>query len=185
VRLCEEGCRALWWACLSVCLSVCLHISETTWPNLTKYLRILPVAMVQSSSDGVTIRYALPVWCMTSSIHIMSKMACHVHSRMHACMHAHTHTHTHTSVLWPSGLWLWLPGWADTRTNLDFTEARDREWQRHQLGHSQICTSPQTNRLTMPAPHRLVFLQAGYHSSCHPTNCIRALKARSCALISR
>jgi len=34
-----------------------------------------------------------------------------------------------------------LPGWAGTRTNLDFTETRDSDWQWHQLGHMQICTS--------------------------------------------
>jgi len=27
------------------------------------------------------------------------------------------------------------------KTNLDFTEARDSEWQWHQLGHMQICTA--------------------------------------------
>jgi len=26
------------------------------------------------------------------------------------------------------------------KTNLNFTEARDSEWQWHQLGHMQICT---------------------------------------------
>jgi len=31
------------------------------------------------------------------------------------------------------------------RTSLDFTEARDSEWQWHQLGDMQICTSFQTN----------------------------------------
>jgi len=31
------------------------------------------------------------------------------------------------------------------KTNLDFTEARDSEWQRHQLGHMQVCTSLQTD----------------------------------------
>ena len=31
------------------------------------------------------------------------------------------------------------------KTNLDFTEARDSEWQWHQLSHMQICTSLQTN----------------------------------------
>jgi len=31
------------------------------------------------------------------------------------------------------------------KTNLDFTEARDREWQWHQLGHVQVCTSLQTD----------------------------------------
>jgi len=27
------------------------------------------------------------------------------------------------------------------KTNLDFTEARDSEWQWHQLGHMQVCIS--------------------------------------------
>jgi len=31
------------------------------------------------------------------------------------------------------------------KTNLDFTEARDSEWQWHQLGHKQVCTSLQTD----------------------------------------
>jgi len=31
------------------------------------------------------------------------------------------------------------------KTNLDFTEARDSEWQWHQLSHMQVCTSLQTN----------------------------------------
>jgi len=31
------------------------------------------------------------------------------------------------------------------KTNLDFPEARDSEWQRHQLGHMQVCTSLQTD----------------------------------------
>jgi len=37
------------------------------------------------------------------------------------------------------------------KTNLDFTEARDSEWQWHQLGHMQVCTSLQTeNRASIP-----------------------------------
>jgi len=31
------------------------------------------------------------------------------------------------------------------KTSLDFTEARDSEWQWHQLGHMQVCTSIQTD----------------------------------------
>ena len=31
------------------------------------------------------------------------------------------------------------------KTNLDFTEARDCEWQRHQLENMQVCTSLQTD----------------------------------------
>ena len=37
------------------------------------------------------------------------------------------------------------------KTNLDFTEARDGEWQRHQLRHMQVCTSLQTdNHASIP-----------------------------------
>jgi len=31
------------------------------------------------------------------------------------------------------------------KTNLDFTEARDSEWQWHQLGHIQVCIVLQTD----------------------------------------
>ena len=37
------------------------------------------------------------------------------------------------------------------KTNLDFTEARDSEWQWHQLGHRQVFTSLQTdNHASIP-----------------------------------
>jgi len=60
------------------------------------------------------------------------------------------------------------------KTNLDFTEARDTEWQWHQLGHMQVCTSLQTDsHASTPPPS---FLQAGC-PSCRPANSIKALKA--------
>jgi len=31
------------------------------------------------------------------------------------------------------------------KTNVDFTEARDSEWQWHQLGNMQVCTSIYTD----------------------------------------
>ena len=61
------------------------------------------------------------------------------------------------------------------KTNVDFTEARDSEWQWHQLGYIQVCTLLQT---TTPAPHHSVFLQAGC-PSCRPTDSIKALKAKA------
>ena len=61
------------------------------------------------------------------------------------------------------------------KTNLDFTEARDSEWQWHQLGHMQVCTSLQTDYHASTPP--LSFLQAGC-PSCRPTNSVKALKAR-------
>jgi len=60
------------------------------------------------------------------------------------------------------------------KTNLDFTEARDSEWQWHQLGRMQVCTLLQTENHASTPP--LSFLQAGC-PSCRPTNGVRALKA--------
>ena len=40
------------------------------------------------------------------------------------------------------------------KTNVYFTEARDSEWQWHQLGHMQVCTSLQTdNQRQHPTTH--------------------------------
>jgi len=36
-------------------------------------------------------------------------------------------------------------GTRKVKTNLGFTEARDSEWQWHQLGHMQVCTSLQVD----------------------------------------
>jgi len=60
------------------------------------------------------------------------------------------------------------------KTKLDFTEARDSEWQWHQLDHMQVCTSLQTDNHTSTTP--LLFLQAGC-PSCRPTKSVKALKA--------
>jgi len=38
------------------------------------------------------------------------------------------------------------------KTNLDFTEATDIEWQWHQLGHMQVCTLLQTDNHTSTPP---------------------------------
>jgi len=51
------------------------------------------------------------------------------------------------------------------KTNLDFTEAGDSEWQWHQLQTDNHASTPP-----------LSFLQAGC-PSCRPTNSVRALKA--------
>ena len=41
----------------------------------------------------------------------------------------------------------WVSRYQKGKTNLDFTEARDSEWQWqwHQLGHMQVCTSLQAD----------------------------------------
>ena len=39
-----------------------------------------------------------------------------------------------------------------SKTDLDFTEARDSEWQWHRLGHMQVCTSLQTDNHASTPP---------------------------------
>ena len=61
------------------------------------------------------------------------------------------------------------------KTNLDFTDGRETEWQWHQLGHMQVCIWLQTDNHASTPP--LSFLQVGWPSCC-PTNSVKALKAK-------
>ena len=84
-----------------------------------------------------------------------------------------TYLHTHTFNGPFSGT-TQVSRYQKSKTNLDFTEARDSEWQWHQLGHTQVCISLQTdNHASTPL---LNFLQARC-PSCRPTNSVKALKA--------
>jgi len=66
----------------------------------------------------------------------------------------------------------------ERQTILDFTEAKDSEWQWHQRGQKQICTTLQIdNDASTPS---LNFLWAGCPSCC-PTNSIKALMSRTSA----
>ena len=84
-----------------------------------------------------------------------------------------THTHTHLFNGPFSGTTR-VSQYQKSKTNLDFIEARDSEWQWHQLGHMQVCTALQTDNHASTPP--LSFLQAGC-PSCRPTNSVKALKA--------
>ena len=89
------------------------------------------------------------------------------------CFHTHTHTHPFNG---PSSGTTRVSRYQKGKTNLDFTEARDSEWQWHQLGHMQVCTAFQTDSHASTPP--LSFLQAGC-PSCRPTNSVQALKTNS------
>ena len=88
----------------------------------------------------------------------------------------HTHTHPFNSPFSGTTQVSW---YQKGKTNVDFTEASDNEWQWHQLGHMQVCTLLQTDNDTSTPP--LCFLQAGY-PSCRPTNSVKALKEESHSL---
>jgi len=61
-----------------------------------------------------------------------------------------THTHTRLAALF-SGI-TWVSQYQKGKTSLDFTKARDSEWQWHQLGHMQVCTSLQTDNHASTSP---------------------------------
>ena len=88
------------------------------------------------------------------------------------CAPAAKHTHTFSGPL--SGTTR-VCRYQKGKTNQDFTEARDSEWQWQQLGRMQVCTSLQTDNHASTPP--LSFLQAGC-PSCRPTNSVKALKAK-------
>jgi len=83
----------------------------------------------------------------------------------------HTHTHNRLTALF-SGT-TQVGRYQKGKPNLDFTEAGDSEWQCHQLGCMQVCTSLQTDNHASTPP--LSFLQAECPSCC-PTNSVKALK---------
>ena len=66
-------------ACLSVCLYVRLAVIESMHPEL--HVRSSPYSahVIRSSSNGVAIRYVLPVLRLTSYLHIVGHMATHRH----------------------------------------------------------------------------------------------------------
>jgi len=130
----------------------------------------------------------LSVWSEVQIVCILSS-GCHCIPKPH-----HLLSHLNPDWFYPSGSGLPRLSWKQThpfngplsgtirvsryqkgKTNLDFTEARDSEWQWHQLGHMEVCTSLQTNNHASTPP--LSFLQAGC-PSCRPTNSIKALKAK-------
>ena len=65
-----------------------------------------------------------------------------------------THTHPFNGPLFGTTQ---VSRYQKGKTNLDFTGARDSEWQWHQLG---MCKSaPRSRQITMPAPHHSVAVQ--------------------------
>jgi len=62
-----------------------------------------------------------------------------------------TNIHTHP-FKGPLSRTTWVSWYQKGKTNLDVTEATDSEWQWHQLGHVQVCTSLQTDNHASTQP---------------------------------
>jgi len=64
-------------------------------------------------------------------------------------LNTHTHTHPFNGALSKTTR---VSRYQKGKTNLDFTEERDSEWQWHQLGRVQVCTSLQTDNHASTPP---------------------------------
>jgi len=93
---------------------------------------ILPVAVVE---DGTHVQYAVVKHLVTY--------------RYEVWLSTHTHRHLFNG---PLSRTTRVSRYQKGKTNLDFTEARDNEWQRHQLGCMQVCISLQTDNHASTPP---------------------------------
>ena len=93
-----------------------------------------------------------------------------------------THTHTHPFNGPMSGT-TQVSRYQNGKTSLDFTETRDSEWQWHQLGHMQVCTSLQTDNHASTPP--LSFFRPDALPAAQPTVSVHVgnLWARGCDVI--
>ena len=130
----------------SYCLRSILLDCETWFVRVLQQVR----GVVEVSSPGACSRSSGRVHTVRHGLHLRTHRLL-----LHCCWllpqgltawrvisYAHTHTRPFNGPLsWTTRVSRYQKG----KTNLDITEARDSEWQWHQLGHMQVCTSLQTD----------------------------------------
>jgi len=84
--------------------------------------------------------------------------------RVHLLSYYITHTHPFNGPFSGTTQVSW---YQKGKTNLDFTVARDSEWQWHQLGHMEV--APRSRQITMPAPNHAVFYRLDAFHDAQPT----------------
>ena len=98
-----------------------------------------------------TVRLSLPMEGLPTATYNSCAPRGPAHTHTHKHTHTHTHTHTHMFNGPLSGT-TQVSRYQKGKTNLDFTEARDSEWQWHPLGHMQVCTSLQSDNHASTQP---------------------------------
>ena len=99
-----------------------------------------------SAAPGTSADWFSPPSHPATTVHRVQTYSVHVNF----VRYAHTHAHTHPFNGPFSGT-TQVSRYQKGKTNVDFTEARDSEWQWHQLGHMQVCTSLQPRQ--QPTTH--------------------------------
>ena len=141
--------------------------------------------VIRSGKDGcrrLCLSFNIPTLCCNISMPsrrwtsqlLSSPLTTKIEHYQHTCTHARMHARTRAFNGHFSRT-TWVGQYQKGKTNLDFTEARDSEWQWHQLGHMQVCTSLQTDNHASTSP--LSFLQAGCPSR-RSTNSVKALEVK-------
>ena len=87
----------------------------------------------------------------------------HIHTDSSDTQGYFPHTHTFNGFFSGTQVSLYQKG----KTSLDFTKARDSEWQWQQLGHTQVCTYLQTDNHASTPP--LVFYRPDALPAAQPT----------------
>jgi len=99
----------------------------------------------------------LPTSCLTTAprfdtlkpVDIARKPLTEVNGVWTALAEIHTYIHQFNGSFSRT---TWVSRYRKGKTNLDVTEARDSEWQWHQLGHMQVCTLLQTDNHASTQP---------------------------------
>ena len=194
-RLCSRQCMQQFWVVMHVSCSLqsaCVKCNLWTFnrltPGLWKYWNLKPANLRSSKSLNVKVLFE-SAWkvlecdllgffwkfwldngrLFTWTFRHVTMKSCNV--VVFFLDYLHTRTHPFNC---PFSGTTWVSRYQKGKTNLDFTEPRDSEWQWHQLGHMQVCTLLQTDNYASTPP--LSFWQAGC-PSCRPTNSVRALKS--------
>jgi len=92
--------------------------------------------------DGVTSTNERRLWLHNKTRPIFRCSSCS--SSCCCCSQAYTSANNTHPFNGPLSRTIQVSRYQKSKPNLDFTEARDSEWQWHQLGHMQVCTSLQT-----------------------------------------
>jgi len=133
----------------------------------------LVLELLRPGSLLVHLHCILFVLLLQTTIHLalvltLSVSHSHTHTHTHTISSPFRKTHTHTHPFnGPLSGTTGVSRYQKGTTNLDFTEARDSEWQWHKLGHMQICTLLQTDNHASTPP--LSFYRPDALSAAQPT----------------
>ena len=101
---------------------------------------------VDCPTSSTQLQLPVRLQTITGDIQLTARLELNVSLRS---LHYFTHTHPFNGHFSETTR---VSRYQKGKTNLDFTEARDSEWQCHQLGHMQVCISLQTDNHASTPP---------------------------------